>query len=58
LESVGTEGDTPVGETQATSGRYPNYFQAKVDEMWEKWEIPAVVPFRRLDATKAALLAK
>jgi hypothetical protein len=23
LESVGTEGDTPVGETRATSGRYP-----------------------------------
>jgi hypothetical protein len=29
-----------------------------VDEMWEKWEIPAVVPFRRLDATRAALAAK
>jgi len=23
LENVGTEGDTPVGETQATSRRYP-----------------------------------
>jgi pyruvate ferredoxin oxidoreductase beta subunit len=35
-----------------------DYFQAKVDEMWEKWEIPAVVPFRRLDKTQAALSAK
>src|SRR3989442_51280 len=34
------------------------YFQKKVDEMWEKWEIPAVVPFRRLEATKAALEVK
>ncbi|MBI4255318.1 MAG: hypothetical protein HY616_09620, partial [Candidatus Rokubacteria bacterium] len=34
------------------------YFQRKVDEMWTTWEIPAVVPFRRLDATKAALSAK
>jgi hypothetical protein len=29
-----------------------------VDEMWEKWEIPAVVPFRKLEASKAALAAK
>jgi hypothetical protein len=28
-----------------------------VDEMWNKWEIPAVVPFKRLDATRAALSA-
>jgi pyruvate ferredoxin oxidoreductase beta subunit len=21
------------------------YFQAKVDEMWNKWEIPGVIPF-------------
>jgi len=34
------------------------YFQAKVDEMWQTWEIPAVVPFKRLDATKAALEAR
>ena len=32
-----------------------DYFQAKVDEMWDKWEIPAVVPFRRLDARRAAV---
>jgi hypothetical protein len=23
--------------------------------MWNKWEIPAVVPFKRLDAAKTAL---
>ena len=23
------------------------YFQAKVDEMWDKWEIPGVVAFRK-----------
>jgi pyruvate ferredoxin oxidoreductase beta subunit len=34
------------------------YFQKKVDEMWEQWEIPAVVPFRRLDAANAALEVK
>jgi pyruvate ferredoxin oxidoreductase beta subunit len=34
------------------------FFQAKVDEMWEKWEIPAVIPFRRLDASQTALNAR
>src|SRR5437868_12158045 len=55
----------PVREYLLKQGRFAHfveedlaYFQAKVDEMWEKWEIPAVVPFRRLDATKAALSAK
>jgi len=23
------------------------YFQSKVDAMWEKWLIPGVIPFRR-----------
>jgi pyruvate ferredoxin oxidoreductase beta subunit len=23
-----------------------DYFQSKVDEMWEKWLIPGVIPFR------------
>jgi pyruvate ferredoxin oxidoreductase beta subunit len=23
------------------------YFQAKVDEMWQRWEIPGVVAFRK-----------
>jgi len=55
----------PVREYLLKQGRFAHfieedlaYFQAKVDEMWEKWEIPAVVPFRRLDATRAALAAK
>ena len=55
----------PVREYLLKQGRFAHfieedldYFQAKVDEMWDKWEIPAVVPFRRLDATKAALSAK
>jgi pyruvate ferredoxin oxidoreductase beta subunit len=52
----------PVREYLLKQGRFAHFteedlafFQAKVDEMWEKWEIPAVIPFRRLDATKAAL---
>jgi len=55
----------PVREYLLKQGRFAHfieedlaYFQAKVDEMWNKWEIPAVVPFRRLDATKEALSAK
>jgi len=34
------------------------YFQAKVDETWDKWEVPGVVPFKRVDASKAALNVK
>ena len=30
--------------------RTSTYFQAKVDEMWDKWEIPGVVPFRKAPA--------
>jgi pyruvate ferredoxin oxidoreductase beta subunit len=55
----------PVREYLLKQGRFAHfieedldYFQAKVDEMWEKWEIPAVVPFRRLDKAQAALSAK
>jgi pyruvate ferredoxin oxidoreductase beta subunit len=55
----------PVREYLLKQGRFAHfteedlaYFQAKVDEMWEKWDIPGVVPFKRLDATKAALEAK
>src|SRR5919205_877618 len=47
----------PIREYLLKQGRFAHfteedlgYFQAKVDEMWEKWEIPAVVPFKRLDA--------
>jgi len=42
----------PVREYLLKQGRFAHfteedlgYFQAKVDEMWEKWEIPGVVPF-------------
>jgi pyruvate ferredoxin oxidoreductase beta subunit len=24
-----------------------DYFQAKVDEMWQKWELPGIVAFRK-----------
>src|SRR6266581_1610428 len=55
----------PVREYLLKQGRFAHfteedleYFQKKVDEMWEKWEIPAVVPFRRLEATRAALEVK
>ena len=52
----------PVREYLLKQGRFAHfteedlgYFQAKVDEMWNTWEIPAVVPFKRLDAAKTAL---
>jgi hypothetical protein len=52
----------PVREYLLKQGRFAHfteedlgYFQAKIDEMWDTWEVPGVVPFRRLDATKAAL---
>jgi len=52
----------PVREYLLKQGRFAHfteedlgYFQDKVDEQWEKWEIPGVVPFKRLEAAKAAL---
>ena len=55
----------PVREYLLKQGRFAHfteedlgYFQAKVDEQWEKWEIPAIVPFRKLDASKAVLESK
>ena len=52
----------PVREYLLKQGRFAHfteedlaYFQAKVDEMWDKWEIPGVVPFRRVDASRAAV---
>src|SRR5499433_987565 len=52
----------PVREYLLKQGRFAHfteedlgYFQAKVDEMWDKWEVPGVVPFKRMDASKAAL---
>jgi pyruvate ferredoxin oxidoreductase beta subunit len=42
----------PAREYLLRQGRFAHfieedleYFQAKVDEMWEKWEIPGVIPF-------------
>ena len=42
----------PVREYLLKQGRFAHfteedleYFQAKVDEMWDKWEIPGVIPF-------------
>jgi pyruvate ferredoxin oxidoreductase beta subunit len=55
----------PVREYLLKQGRFAHFteedlghFQAKVDEMWEKWEIPGVIPFKRLDAARAALDVK
>jgi pyruvate ferredoxin oxidoreductase beta subunit len=31
-----------------------DYFQSKIDDMWTKWLIPGVIPFRKdLEADKA-----
>src|SRR5438093_919579 len=55
----------PVREYLLKQGRFAHfteedlsYFQEKVDEQWDKWQIPGVVPFRKLDAAQAALNAK
>jgi pyruvate ferredoxin oxidoreductase beta subunit len=52
----------PVREYLLKQGRFAHfteedlaYFQAKVDETWNKWEVPGVVPFRRVDAASAAI---
>ena len=52
----------PVREYLLKQGRFAHfteedlaYFQAKVDEMWNKWEVPGVVPFKRLDAARTAV---
>jgi pyruvate ferredoxin oxidoreductase beta subunit len=52
----------PVREYLLKQGRFAHfteedlaYFQAKVDETWDKWEVPGVVPFRRVDASRAAV---
>jgi pyruvate ferredoxin oxidoreductase beta subunit len=43
----------PVGDYLLKQGRFAHfekedidYFQNKIDEMWEKWLIPGVIPFR------------
>jgi len=52
----------PTREYLLKQGRFAHfteddfeYFQAKVDEMWDKWEVPAVIPFRKIAQSKAAL---
>ena len=44
----------PVRDSLLKQGRFAHfidediaYFQGKVDQMWEKWLIPGVIPFRR-----------
>jgi pyruvate ferredoxin oxidoreductase beta subunit len=44
----------PVKEYLMRQGRFAHfidediaYFQGKIDEMWEKWLIPGVIPFSR-----------
>jgi pyruvate ferredoxin oxidoreductase beta subunit len=44
---------TPVRDYLLRQGRFAHfteddiaYFQSKVDEMWTKWLIPGVIPFR------------
>ncbi len=43
----------PVREYLLQQGRFAHfidedidYFQSKIDQMWEKWLIPGVIPFR------------
>ena len=50
----GTVKRKPVREYLMRQGRFAHfvdedieYFQAKIDEMWEKWLIPGVIPFSR-----------
>jgi len=49
----------PVREYLLKQGRFAHfieedleYFQAKVDEMWNDWEIPGVIPFKKAPAGK------
>jgi len=44
----------PVGEYLLRQGRFAHfikedieYFQAKIDEMWDKWLVPGVIPFAK-----------
>ena len=55
----------PVREYLLKQGRFAHfteedlaYFQEKVDQQWEQWQIPGVVPFRKLDAAQATLNVK
>ena len=52
----------PVREYLLKQGRFAHftdedieYFQSKVDEMWERWLIPGVIPLRKdVEAEKTA----
>src|SRR5262249_2878993 len=55
----------PVREYLLKQGRFAHfteedlgYFQAKVDEMWNKWEIPGVIPFWKEKAGKWRRIAR
>jgi pyruvate ferredoxin oxidoreductase beta subunit len=44
----------PVRDYLLRQGRFAHfaaddidYFQSKVDEMWERWLIPGIIPFRK-----------
>jgi len=52
---------TPVRDYLLRQGRFAHftdddidYFQSKVDEMWERWLIPGVIPFRKQIETDPA----
>jgi pyruvate ferredoxin oxidoreductase beta subunit len=51
----------PVRDYLLKQGRFAHfidedidYFQSKVDEMWEKWLVPGVIPFKKEIETEAA----
>jgi pyruvate ferredoxin oxidoreductase beta subunit len=51
----------PVRDYLLKQGRFAHfidedidYFQSKVDEMWEKWLVPGVIPFKKDIETEAA----
>jgi len=52
----------PVREYLLKQGRFAHfteedfdYFQRKIDEMWERWLLPGIAPFRLADELKKAL---
>jgi pyruvate ferredoxin oxidoreductase beta subunit len=51
----------PVRDYLLKQGRFAHfidedidYFQSKVDEMWEKWLVPGVIPFKKEIETEPA----
>ena len=52
----------PVRDYLLKQGRFAHfteddiaYFQSKIDEMWERWLLPGIAPFRLSDELKQAL---